>query len=94
MFGAGFDAVSFALVSPRSNEGDEGGVIAVTEKLVHQDAFVSGTLASLHASIRPWSILHLCLESSSSSMAITPPLLPCPDPVDVLLRRLRLISAD
>lgn len=91
MFGAGFDAVSIAL---GNNEGDEGGVIAVTEKLVHQDAFVSGTLASLHASIRPWSILHLCFESSSSSMAITPPLLPCPDPVDVLLRRLRLMSAD
>jgi len=91
MFGVSFDAVSFELVSTGN---DEGGVIAVTEKFVHQEAFVSETFASLQASIKPWSILHLCLESSSSSMATTPPrlLLPCPDPVDVLLRR--LISAD
>lgn len=91
MLGATFNAVSFELVSSGNKEE---GVIAVTEKDVHQEAFVSESFASLQASIKPWSILPLCLESesSSSSMATTPPLLPCPDPVDVLLRR--LISQD
>mmetsp|Transcript_14653 Transcript_14653/g.21937 ORF Transcript_14653/g.21937 Transcript_14653/m.21937 type:complete len:127 (-) Transcript_14653:341-721(-) len=87
--GASFDAVTCEVVS----SGNDEGVIAVTEKLVHQEAFVGETFASLQASIKPWSILPLCFESSSSSMATTPPLLrPCPDPVDVLLRR--LISPD